>query len=126
MPTQNIFPAIRYRNPDRAVEWLTEVFGFEEKAVYRDDEGVIRHAELRFGDGLVMFGQADSTAAEPGHRHSIYVAIADPGEHYARAKAAGAEITRELTDQPYGSREYGVRDLEGNAWSFGTYNPHDT
>jgi uncharacterized glyoxalase superfamily protein PhnB len=115
MPTQNIFPAIRYRNPDRAVEWLTEVFGFEEKAVYRDDEGMIHHAELRLGDGLVMFGQADNTAAEPGHRHSIYVAIADPDEHYARAKAAGAEITRELTDQPYGSREYGVRDLEGNA-----------
>ncbi len=126
MPTQNIFPAIRYRNPDRALEWLTEVFGFEEKAVYRDDEGVIQHAELRLGDGLVMFGQADNTAAEPGHRHSIYVVIADPDEHYARAKAAGAEITRELTDQPYGSREYGVRDLEGNAWSFGTYNPHDT
>ena len=126
MPTQNIFPAIRYRNPDRALEWLTEVFGFEEKTVYRDDEGVIQHAELRLGDGLVMFGQADNTAAEPGHRHSIYVVIADPDEHYARAKAAGAEITRELTDQPYGSREYGVRDLEGNAWSFGTYNPHDT
>jgi len=116
MPTQNIFSAIRYRNPDRALEWLTEVFGFEEKAVYRDDDGVIHHAELRLGDSLVMFGQADNTAAEPGHRHSIYVAIADPDEHYARAKAAGAEITRELTDQPYGSREYGVRDLEDNAW----------
>ncbi len=125
MPTQNIFPAIRYRNPDRALEWLIEVFGFEEKAVYRDDAGVIHHAELRLGDGLVMFGRADNTAAEPDHRHSIYVAIADPDEHYARAKAADAEITRELTDQPYGSREYGVRDLEGNAWSFGTYNPHD-
>jgi hypothetical protein len=24
----------------------------------------------------------------------------------------------------YGSREYGARDLEGNLWSFGTYDPY--
>jgi uncharacterized glyoxalase superfamily protein PhnB len=125
MPTQNIFPAIRYRDPDRALEWLKTAFGFEERAVYRGDDRAIHHAELRLGDGLVMFGQADDTTAEPDGRHSIYVAIDDPDEHHARAKAAGAEITNELADQPYGSREYAARDLEGNAWSFGTYNPHD-
>lgn len=69
--------------------------------------------------------QDNVTSAQPGYRHPIYVAVSDPDEHYARAKAAGAAITRELCDQPYGSREYGARDLEGNAWSFGTYNPHD-
>jgi uncharacterized glyoxalase superfamily protein PhnB len=29
----------------------------------------------------------------------------------------------ELTDQEYGSRDFGVRDLEGNQWNFGTYEP---
>ena len=33
---------------------------------------------------------------------------------------------RDLADQPYGSREYGARDLEGNGWSFGTYDPYDS
>ena len=33
------------------------------------------------------------------------------------------EIIRELADTPYGSREYSVRDVEGNLWSFGTYYP---
>ena len=28
-----------------------------------------------------------------------------------------------LTDQPYGSREYCARDLEGNVWCFVTYSP---
>jgi uncharacterized glyoxalase superfamily protein PhnB len=28
-----------------------------------------------------------------------------------------------VTDQDYGSRDFGVRDLEGNQWSFGTYEP---
>jgi uncharacterized glyoxalase superfamily protein PhnB len=35
--------------------------------------------------------------------------------------ARRGEVVRELTDQDYGSRGYAVRDLEGNHWSFGTY-----
>ncbi len=30
----------------------------------------------------------------------------------------------ELEDMDYGSREYSVRDPEGNLWSFGTYDPY--
>jgi uncharacterized glyoxalase superfamily protein PhnB len=125
MSTQNIFPALRYGDCDRALSWLKDAFGFEERAVYRAEDGSIHHAELRLGDGLIMLGQDNGVSGVPDRRHSIYVSVADPDEHCARAKAAGAEITREPTDQPYDSREYGARDLEGNAWSFGTYNPHD-
>ena len=28
-----------------------------------------------------------------------------------------------LTDLDYGSRDFSVRDPEGNLWSFGTYRP---
>jgi len=28
-----------------------------------------------------------------------------------------------IEDKDYGSREFGVRDPEGNIWSFGTYRP---
>ena len=55
---------------------------------------------------------------------SIYAVVADPDAHHDRAKAAGAQIVRQLADQPYGSREYSARDLEGNLWSFGTYDPY--
>ena len=51
--------------------------------------------------------------------------VPDPDAHYTRAKAAGAQIVRELVDQPYGSREYSARDLEGNLWSFGSYDPYE-
>ena len=40
-----------------------------------------------------------------------------------RAVAAGAEVVMELTDTDYGSRDFSVRDPEGNLWSFGTYQP---
>ena len=32
-----------------------------------------------------------------------------------------AQITREVNSTDYGSTEFGLRDPEGNQWSFGTY-----
>jgi uncharacterized glyoxalase superfamily protein PhnB len=40
---------------------------------------------------------------------------------FARATAAGATVLRELHETDYGSRDFAVRDPEGNLWSFGTY-----
>jgi uncharacterized glyoxalase superfamily protein PhnB len=44
-------------------------------------------------------------------------------EFLERARAAGADVARELTDMDYGSREFSARDPEGNVWTFGTYDP---
>lgn len=128
--SQNIFPALRYRDADTALEWLKQAFGAEEKVVYRGEDGSIQHAELRLGAGLVMFGQHRDEGWLGGERPdplrstvSLYVVVPDPDSHHERAVAAGARIVRELEDMPYGSREYSARDLEGNLWSFGTYEP---
>jgi uncharacterized glyoxalase superfamily protein PhnB len=130
MSTQNIFPALRYRNADAALAWLTEAFGTQERDVYRDGDGRIRHAELKLGDGVIMFGSYHEDGllggSPPDPRAgtiSLYIAVGDPDAVYARASGAGAEVVRELTDTDYGSREFSVRDPEGNLWSFGTYTP---
>ena len=49
--------------------------------------------------------------------------LPDIDVHFARAKAAVAEMVVPLKDTDYGSREYGARDLEGRLWHFGTYLP---
>lgn len=57
---------------------------------------------------------------------TIYLGLDDAGvvdAHYARAKEAGAQITREITDTDYDSHEFGLRDPEGQTWSFGKYRP---
>lgn len=127
----NVFPALRYRDAEAALEWLKAAFGLVEKAVHRGEDGTIHHAELSIGAGLVMLGQHDGQGWSGGNPPdalastiSIYVAIDDPDAHHDRAAAAGARIVRELVDQPYGSREYSARDIEGNLWSFGTYDPY--
>jgi uncharacterized glyoxalase superfamily protein PhnB len=118
-----IIPTLRYKDAHAAIDFLERAFGFERKAVY-EDGGTVHHAELTSGRGMVMLGTAG--AGDPlfdTHRSSAYVVVSDPDAMYERAKAGGAEISRELQDTDYGSRDFSARDPEGNVWSFGTYDP---
>jgi uncharacterized glyoxalase superfamily protein PhnB len=53
----------------------------------------------------------------------VYVVVDDPDALFERMRNAGIEVVMEPTDQDYGSRDFIVRDPEGNLWSFGTYVP---
>ena len=122
----NIFPSFKYRDAHAAMGWLERAFGFKRQAVVPGPVGTVAHAELKLGPGAIMLGSAagpdplNPWASEP---RGVYVYVEDADAHYERARAAGAEIVRELADTPYGSREYSARDPEGHLWSFGTYYP---
>src|SRR3546814_1992530 len=97
-----IIPGLRYRDALAAIDWLCSAFGFEKHAVYADGD-TVHHAQLTFGNGMVMLGSADNASqwgrqvAQPdeiGMREtqSPCVIVADADAHYAQAKAAGATI----------------------------------
>jgi uncharacterized glyoxalase superfamily protein PhnB len=119
-----LYPSLRYKDAKAAHQWLQDAFGFEPVELYEDDKGGVAHAEMRWGSDLIMFGTAreDRYGRRVGQGW-IYATCDDPDALYARATQAGAEVTMELTDQEYGSRDFAVRDLEGNQWNFGTYEP---
>ena len=122
-----VIPTLRYQDAKAAIEFLERAFGFERKAVMENDDGTIGHAELTHGRGMVMIGSTGigDPQFDTGHA-SIYVVVDDPDALHERARAAGADVSRELTDMDYGSREFSARDPEGNVWSFGTYDPFAT
>lgn len=130
--TAPLMPALRYRDCNKAVSFLTEVFGFTEGAAFRDDAGNVQHAELWFGNGGIMIGPVADTPfgkvmCQPdeagGVTASFFCVVVDPDAHSLRSQAAGFEIVLPLKDQDYGSREYSVKDPEGYIWTFGTYDP---
>jgi len=123
MEHPTVFPALTYADAGAAIDFLVEAFGAERHAVYTGEDGTIQHAELRFGNGMVMLGSVSAELPAAGGGVGIYIVIDDPDGHCARARSAGAEITRDLHEEPYGSREYGAKDPEGNNWYFGTYQP---
>ncbi|MFE0704089.1 VOC family protein [Streptomyces sp. NPDC058872] len=126
--TSDICPTLRYEDAKAAVKLLTEGFGFTERAVYEGEDGRVRHAELSYGNGMVMLGSKGGGTdfdrlVAGGGPVTVYVRVDDVDEHHARAVAQGVEIVMPPTDQEYGSRDYSARDAEGNVWSFGTYAP---
>ena len=127
--TANIYPSLTYDDAARAIDWLCTAFGFTKKLVVTGPAGSIRHSELYFEGGVVMVSSPKpeqkriSPRASGGTSQALSVRVADPDAHCARAKAAGAVVTRELQDEPYGSRGYMAEDLEGQSWYFGTYLP---
>lgn len=131
----NIIPCLRYRDAPAAIEWLCATFGFEKQAVYPNPDGTIAHAQLTFGNGMIMLGSVLKNESEWGRMikqpdeiggaetQSPYVIVSDADVIYGRAKAAGAEIVIKIKDEDYGGRGFSCRDLEGHLWNFGTYDP---
>jgi uncharacterized glyoxalase superfamily protein PhnB len=116
---------VYYRDPWAALDWLEKAFGFERSMVISDKDGRLAHAEMRFGDGYIMVGSEWATfIASPAsvggkNTQSIHVQLQDGIDaHCERARAAGAAILQEPTDQFYGDRTYSARDPEGHVWTF--------
>ena len=124
-PAPTVWPTFRARDAHGLIRFLVDAFGFEQAVVYGEGDAV-QHAELRWPEGGgVMLGSArdDGLVAVPG-ASSMYVVTADPDAVHARAVAAGADVTLAPYDTDYGSRDFAVRDPEGNHWSFGSYPGH--
>jgi uncharacterized glyoxalase superfamily protein PhnB len=128
----SVIPALRYKDAKAAIEFLCTAFGFTKNAVHEDPDGSIAHAQLTHGNGMIMLGSANDSdysalLRRPGDvggvTMSVYVVVDDADAHFARAKAAGAQIIRALETQDYGGRDYTCKDPEGNVWTFGTYDP---
>jgi uncharacterized glyoxalase superfamily protein PhnB len=125
LPT--IGPLLWYRDPRAAIAWLEKAFGFECRLLVEGEGGSVMHSELVLGDGYIMV-VGPPTATYPSakspldldgrHTGSTHIQLTEGVEaHYVRARAAGAEITRDLALQPYGDTVYTCRDLEQHAWS---------
>ncbi len=117
-----LYPSMRYRDANAAIEWLECAFGFRRLLVVPGEDNTVAHAELATGTGVLMLGST-LPGSPGGGGGAPYVYVADVAEHCAQAKAAGAQITRELEEKDYGGSAYACLDCEGNEWHFGSYVP---
>ncbi|CDG85015.1 VOC family protein [Janthinobacterium agaricidamnosum] len=129
----SVMPCLRYHDAPAAIAWLCNTFGFERQLVVPDENGGIAHAQLSFGNGMIMLGSvADSEygrlmkqPSETGgaNTQSAYLVVSDADLVYRRAREAGADIVLDIQDEQYGGRGFTCRDPEGHVWSLGTYDP---
>jgi len=126
-----IVPQVPYQDISAALSFLERAFGFREIPTARlvSADGVIDHAMVEFGDGVIGIGPHGHHGAispKSGGIESQYISVyvADVDAHYQRAVAAGARIANGLRDYVWGDRTYQAHrtyealDLEGHRWRF--------
>lgn len=119
-------PALSYRDPKAALDWLGEAFGFELTMAIDGPEPSQGHYEMGYeGRGRLMIGgewndwTRSPASVEGFNTSSVHVAVdRDIDAHCERARAAGARILVEPSDQFYGDRVYRCVDPEGHQWTF--------
>ncbi len=122
--SQRIVPMLSYRDAPAAIDFLCRAFGFEPHFRLDMPNGSVGHAELSYGDSVVMLATCwdEAGLVSPSELDRVHgqthVYVDDVEAHHARARDAGATITTPPEDQFYGAIVYRAIDPEGHRWVF--------
>jgi len=99
-----------------ATEYFLSVLGFER------DFSIDGWEFLSFGDFQLMLGECpdDIPASETfNHSYFAHILVADADAIYSEFERNGASFSSEISDKPWGLREFGVVTPEGHRMIFG-------
>ncbi len=114
---------LMYDDIDAAHDYLVRVFGLTTGQLWKSDDGFTEYGEVRAGEQVIGLHPAGGTSyRSPRSAGAVTgvtaISVDDVDAHYARTVAAGPTIVCEPVDRPYGIREYGASDPEGQIWWF--------
>ena len=129
-----ISSSVHYQDAQKAIDWLCAAFGFQVRIQVPGENGKIMHAELTYGDGVIMVADPNDhhagaeirkppSAVGGANTQCLFAYVDDVQAHHDRAKAAGARVVEELRENDYGpdywtDRSYQCVDLGGHHWWF--------
>ncbi len=118
----NLQPYLIVQDAPQALAFYKRALNATERMIMHDDKGRISHAELQFGDSVLMLAEEhpEIEAWAPAHYGGSPINLMLYVDHcdtvYQQALNAGATSLREPADQPYGDRMSGVLDPFGFKW----------
>ena len=122
-----VTPYLTVAGAEEAIRFYTEVLGATERMRMPGPDGRIGHAEIAFGDSIVMLSDEfpEMSVRSPkslgGTPVTIHVYVEDADAVFAAAVAAGAKELRAVEDQFYGDRSGQFEDPFGHRWNVATH-----
>lgn len=108
-----------------AIAFYTSALGGRERLRLEAPDGRIGHAELAFGDSILMladaFPEVGADPQPPSNAVRLSLYVEDVDDTTSRAVAAGATLLRPPADQFYGDRTATIRDPFGFEWELATH-----
>jgi PhnB protein len=111
----------------QAIDFYTQVLGATERMRMGGPEGRVGHAELEFGDSLVMLADEYPAMGYIGPKKiggtavTIGVYVEDVDKVFDAAVKAGAKSLRPVENQFYGDRSGQFEDAWGHRWNIQTH-----
>jgi PhnB protein len=122
-----VSPYLAIKGAADAMEFYKDVFGATELVRMPQPDGKIGHAELRFGDSVVMLADEfpdmghQSPKSLGGTPVTFNVYVDDADAVVDRAVAAGATIVQPIENRFYGDRSAQIVDPWGHQWNVATH-----
>ena len=123
----HVSPSLVVDGAADAIDFYTQVLGATERMRMGGPDGRVGHAELQFGDSVVMLADEypDMGYVGPkaigGSPVTIAVYVEDVDKTFAAALKAGAKQIRPLENQFYGDRTAQITDPFGYRWHLSTH-----
>ncbi|WP_026617883.1 glyoxalase superfamily protein [Ensifer aridi] len=109
MTVRRIMPNLQVSDPQRARHFYTDLLGLE---VVMDHGWLVTYAAV--GGSAVPQVSFATEGGSGTPVPALSIEVDDVDEVYERAKAAGAEVVYDITDEPWGVRRFFLRDPFGN------------
>lgn len=123
----SVTPSLSVRGGAAAIEFYTKAFGAQELFRMPMPDGSIAHAEVKFGDSIVMladempdYGNISPTTLG-GSGVGLMLYVEDVDAVFKRALEAGATEVRPVENQFYGDRTGTLKDPFGHQWMVATH-----
>ena len=110
---QVVMPYLVIPNAIKFYDFVQNVFGGEETAMFLNDDQSLMHGEVNIGGSTIMFGNSsDQWTQQPA---GLYISVENADQTFQKALDNGATEIMKLSDKDYG-RTGGVKDPFGNTW----------
>lgn len=123
-----VTPYLHVDGASAAIDFYTEVLGATERMrMPGDTPEQIGHAELQFGDSVVMLADEFPNLGVLGPKSvggtpvTLLLYVDDVDATFARAVEAGATAVQEPEDQFYGDRSGQFEDPWGHRWNIASH-----
>ncbi len=123
-----VAPYMIIREAAKAIEFYKKAFGASEVMCLKNDNGKIKHAEIKIGDSIIMivdefpdFELMRGPQSLGGSSMHIFLYVEDVDSLYRQAMEAGAKELAPVEDQADGDRRGGLIDPFGHIWWMATH-----
>lgn len=116
---ENVIPYLICKDTDKVIEFCQKAFDAKLAECSKTEGGVVMHATIHIRNSAIML--SEGSEAHPAMPVMLYIYFDNVDAVYKKALEAGGISLREPTNEFYGDRSCGVKDISGNQWWMATH-----